>query len=171
MLRHLYRDHLVYAGALVKRLAEAATPFPRFDLEAVIDGETHRYESIIDVIMKNTHIYGGEWVLAPDGAADDGKIEMLPVAGVRDFTSKLITTWRHSPFNEADLEKIGLEHSRPISGSRFDLTILEPGAAEPPYSQIDGEEFAPGERFRVEVLPRVLRLIVPASHKQGRAGS
>lgn len=161
LLRHVYRDHLVYAGALFKRLAEAALPYPRFDLEVVVDGETHYYESVIDVIIKNTHIYGGEWILAPDGSADDGKLDMLPIAGVRDFTSKMISTLRHLPISEADLEKLGLEHSKPVSGAHFELTVLEPGAGEPPPCQIDGEEFVSGERFRVEALHRVLRLIVP----------
>jgi diacylglycerol kinase family enzyme len=38
---------------------------------------------------------------------------------------------------------------------------MQPGADKEPAAQIDGEEFPAGDRFRIEVLPRVLRLLVP----------
>jgi diacylglycerol kinase family enzyme len=38
---------------------------------------------------------------------------------------------------------------------------MQPGVEQPPAVQIDGEEFPRGDRFRIEVLPRILRIIVP----------
>lgn len=162
LVRQIYRDQLVYAGAMVKRLLGSVVDrFARFDLEARVDGVVHEYTGLIDVILKNTHVFGGEWVLAPDGQADDGLFEMVPVASVRDFTSKMLATFRHSPVNEQDLEKLGIHHSKPVPGSTFELTIHQPGAPEPPACQIDGEEFAAADRIRVDVLQRCLHIIVP----------
>jgi len=161
VVRQIYSDYLVYAKAMVQHLLGQALPGRRFDMEVVIDGETHRYQSLMDVIFKNTHVFGGEWVLSPDAEADDGQFEMVPVAGVKDFTSKLLATLRHSPIDEDDLRKLGIEHSTPVRGSSFDVTLLQPGAPEPLPAQIDGEEFPPVDRFRISVLARVLRLIVP----------
>ena len=161
LVRELYRDHLVYAGALVKQLLGSYASQVKFDLEAVIDGRVHRYKSLLDVIIKNTSVYGGEWILAPDSEPDDGLLEMIPIAGRRDLTSKLLATLRHSPVNEDDLRKLGIEHSRPERGAHFELTVLQPGVSEPPSAQIDGEEFAAGDRFRITVLPRALPVIVP----------
>jgi hypothetical protein len=33
-----------------------------------------------------------------------------------------------------------------------------------PAAQIDGEEIPAGDRYRIEVVPRALRLIVPREH-------
>ena len=163
VVRELYRDHLVYAGALVKQLVGTYVKQVKFDLEVAIDGQMHQYKSLLDVIIKNTRVYGGEWVLAPDSEPDDGLFEMIPIAGRRDLTSKLLATLRHSPVDEDDLRELGIEHSSPVKGARFDLTVLQPGALEPPSAQIDGEEFVPGDRFRVTVLKRALPVIVPRS--------
>jgi diacylglycerol kinase family enzyme len=161
LVRSFYRDQMVYAGALLRALARSAAGRATFDLEAEVDGATHYYQSVIDVIVKNTRIYGGEWVLAPDGAADDGLFEMVPVCGLAELTSRAVSTLRGSPIGEYELAQLGIAPSRPVPGRRFLLTVMQPGAAAGPAAQIDGEEFPAGDRFRVECLPRVLRLVVP----------
>jgi diacylglycerol kinase family enzyme len=160
LVRALYRDQLVYAGAMMRHLVKAVLPNAKFSLEAVVDGETHRFEGLIDVIIKNTHVFGGEWVLAPDAEVDDGLFEMIPVAGTREFTSKMLATFRHSPIDEANLESIGIDYAKPIPGSEFVLTILHPGE-DAPAVQIDGEEFPAGDKLRIDVLRRALCIIVP----------
>jgi diacylglycerol kinase family enzyme len=161
LVRSFYRDHLVYAGALLKKLARSATGRATFELEAEVDGETYHYPSVIDVIIKNTRIYGGEWVLAPDGLADDGLFEMVPVCGLGELTSRAISTLRGSPIGAYELAQLGIEPARPVPGRSFVLTVMQPGADQQPAAQIDGEEFPAGDRFRIQVLPRILRLLVP----------
>jgi len=160
LVRSFYRDHLVYAGAMVQHLLKSMLPNTKFALDAVVDGESTHYEGLIDVIIKNTHVFGGEWVLAPDAEVDDGLFEMIPVKSQREFTSKMLATFRHSPIGEADLETIGIEHSKPVPGSKFVLTVLHPGEQSPAV-QIDGEEFPPGDKFQFDVLRRALCIIVP----------
>jgi diacylglycerol kinase family enzyme len=161
LVRSFYRDHLVYAGALLKKLARSAAGRATFDLEAEVDGERVQFHSVIDVIVKNTRIYGGEWVLAPDGLADDGLFEMVTVCGLGELTSRAISTLRGSPIGEYELAQLGIHPARPVPGRTFVLTAMQPGAESPPAAQIDGEEFPAGDRFRIQVLARVLRLIVP----------
>ncbi len=161
LVRQIYSNYVVYAKAMVQHLLGQALPGSKFDLEVVVDGTPRRYESLMDVIFKNTHVFGGEWVLAPGAEVHDGVFEMVPVAGVMDFTSKLLATFRHSPIDEDDLRKLGIVAAEPVRGTSFDITILQPGADQPPPVQIDGEEYPPGDRFRISVLQRVLRIIVP----------
>ncbi len=161
LVRSFYRNQLVYAGALLKKLARSAAGRATFDLEAEVDGETLYFKSVLDVIIKNTRIYGGEWVLAPDGTADDGLFEMVPVCGLGDLTSRALSGLRGSPIGDYELAQLGIHNARPVPGKSFLLTVMQPGAAEPPAAQIDGEEFPSGDRFRIEVLPCVLRLVVP----------
>ena len=163
LVRAFYRDQLVYAGALLKRLARVPTGRTTFRLEAEIDGEPARvYDDVIDVIVKNTLIYGGEWVLAPGGAADDGLFEMVPVCGLADFGSKMVSAKVGSPIGEYELHQLGIHPSRPVPGRSFVLTVHQPGADAPPAAQVDGEELPAGDRFRIDVLARILRLMVPA---------
>jgi diacylglycerol kinase family enzyme len=156
----LYRDHLVYAGAMARRLLETYVSDTKFDLEATIDGSTYYFENLFDCIVKNTRIFGGEWVLDPETAHDDGLFELVPIRGRVDFTTKLVANLRHLPLEEI-LRTLGIEHSDPIPGARFTLNIVSPGADRWPSAQIDGEELLGGERYRIDVLPRGLCLVVP----------
>lgn len=157
-IRAIYRDRLVYAGALMKKLAQRAG----FHLEAVVDGQVFTYEAVLDVIVKNTAVYGGEWVLAPAATADDGLLEMVPVVGLGDLTSKMVSGLRlGSPIGEYELAQLGIQSTRPVPGREFTLTAFQPGVLEPPAAQVDGEEIPSGERFRIVTLPRLLRMVVP----------
>lgn len=159
----IYRDQLVYIGAVVQRFAESYVVDIKFDLDAVIDGTVHNLPGLIDVIVKNTHIFGGEWIFEPQSESDDGRFELVPVAGRRDLTAKLIASLRHSPIGNAELEMLGIRSAPAIAGTRMELTVRSESGALP-AAQIDGEEIPAGDRYVVEVATRALRLIVPREH-------
>jgi diacylglycerol kinase family enzyme len=159
----IYRDQLVYAGAMFRRLVESYVVDIKFDLDAVIDGVVHPFQSLLDVILKNTKIFGGEWIFDPATESDDGKFELVPITGRRDFGAKLLGTLRGSPVGIDDLSALGFEHAAPLAGSKFELAVRTHGG-QLPAAQIDGEELPAGDRYYVEVIPRALRLIVPREH-------
>ena len=159
----IYRDQLVYIGAVVQRFLESYVVDVKFDLDAVIDGVVHHYEHLLDLIVKNTKIFGGEWIFDAQAEADDGRFEMVPVTGRRDFTTKLLATLRANPLGLDDLEKLGIEHAPAVAGARLSLAVKGEGGALP-AAQIDGEEIPAGDRYDIEVLPRALRLVVPRDH-------
>ena len=74
----------------MQRLAESYVVDIKFDLDAVIDGTVRHWPSLLDVIVKNTKIFGGEWIFDSQSESDDGRFELVPVAGRRDFTAKLL---------------------------------------------------------------------------------
>ena len=53
IVRSVYRDHLVYAGAMLKHMVKSYTHDMNFELVVTADGKKHRYSDIIDVIVKN----------------------------------------------------------------------------------------------------------------------
>jgi diacylglycerol kinase family enzyme len=159
----IYRDQMVYAGAILRRFVESYVVDVKFDLDVVIDGKVHTFEHLLDVILKNTKIFGGEWIFDPATESDDGVFELVPITGRRDFGTKLIGTLRGSPVGVDDLASLGFEHAAPVTGARFELTVRTNGGPLP-AAQIDGEEVPAGDRYRVEVVPRALRLIVPREH-------
>jgi diacylglycerol kinase family enzyme len=163
LLGMIYRDQVVYAGALARRLLETYVADVKFDLEVDVDGHRYNFENLFDVILKNTRVFGGEWVLDPDAAPHDGRFELVPVRGRIDFGTKLVANLRHLPLDEV-LGMVGIEHSEPIGGSRFTMTVVSPGADRFPAAQIDGEELLAGDRYRIDVLPRCLNLVVKTAH-------
>ena len=163
----LYRDQLVYAGALMQRFLESYVVDVKYDLDAVIDGKVVHFESLLDVIVKNTRIFGGEWVLDPSCDHDDGLFELVPITGRRDFTTKALTTLRFSPVSEDDLRNLGFERAEAVQGAKFQLNV-RPKEGGVPKAQADGEEIPEGDRYEIEVMPRWLRVVVPREEVSGQ---
>jgi diacylglycerol kinase family enzyme len=159
----LYRDQLVYVGAVARRFVESYVVDIKFDLDAVIDGTVHPLPGLIDVIVKNTRIFGGEWIFDPNAESDDGRFELVPITGRRDFTTRLLANFKDSPVGLDDLERIGLAHAPAIAGTKLELTVRAEGGMLP-AAQIDGEEIPAGDRYFIDVVRRALRLIVPREH-------
>jgi diacylglycerol kinase family enzyme len=173
LLRELYRDQAVYAGAALKQyLASFAEP-TKFDAEVLCDGEVaYAYGGLTDLVIQATPIYGGEWVLAPEGEPDDGRFEVVPVQGRRDWVSRIIRDLAVLPLGQHHLERIGVTHCEGFSGSRFEIRLSRP-RRQLICSQIDGEQWLLGDRFRIEVLAGLLPLITPADWSppwKGKAG-
>ena len=159
----IYRDQLVYIGAVAQRFFESYVVDTKFDLDAVIDGTVHHFPSLLDVIVKNTRIFGGEWIFDANAEADDGKVELVPIIGRRDFFGKLLGAMRHVPVGMDDLERLGVEHAPAIAGHHMELTVRTEGGIYP-AAQVDGEEIPAGDRYVVKVEARALRLVVPRDH-------
>ncbi len=160
-LKEVYRDHAVYAGALLKTFLESYIVDDKFMVVAMLDGVRHELDGITDLVVKNTRIYGGAWVLDKTSEPDDGAFELVPFRGKRDWTSKAIVDLEGNPLTEELLNELGVEHSKPLRASVMELEFHEPPGGAPLAAQLDGEEWPAHGSVRVEVLPRAIRLIVP----------
>jgi len=161
VLREVYRDQLVYAGALVKTFLESYVVSDKFTARIEVDGTPVELTRLTDLVVKNTRIYAGAWILDRASRHDDGLFEVVPFRGRRDWISKALSEHELSPLGADLLGMLGVEHSRPFRAARLSLRFEVPDGGEPLAAQIDGEEFVATPRAEVEVLPRALRLIVP----------
>ena len=157
-LKPLYRDHMVYVGALARVFFESYVIDDKFVAE--IDG-VGALEGLTDLIVKNTRIYGGAWVLDRASKHDDGLFEIVPFRGKRDWTSKAIVDLEGNPITEELLNAIGVEHSKPFRASKIVMRLVPPAGGAPLAAQIDGEEFPATVNVTIDVVPRALRLVVP----------
>ena len=94
-----------------------------------------------DLIVKNTRVYAGAWVLDRTSRHDDGAFELVPFRGKRDWASKAIVDLDGNPVTEEILNQVGIEHSHPYRASRIELTFDTPKASAPLAAQLDGEEW------------------------------
>lgn len=160
-LKEIYRDQAVYAGAFLKTFLESYVIDDKFQVVANLDGQRLELEGLTDLIVKNTRVYAGAWVLDETARHDDGIFELVPFVGKLDWTSKAIRDLEVVPLNEEMLEELGLEHSKTLRASVMDLEFFMPPDGAPLATQLDGEEWPAHPRVRIEVAARALRLIVP----------
>jgi diacylglycerol kinase family enzyme len=161
VLRDVYRDHMVYAGALLRVFLESYVVSDKFSARVVADGVVHDLEGLTDLVVKGTRIYGGAWVCDRESRHDDGRFEIVPFRGKRDWTSKAIVDLDGNLLSEEALNAVGVEHSRPFTAATLELVFGTYAGASAFHAQIDGEEYPATERVHIEVAQRVLRLIVP----------
>jgi diacylglycerol kinase family enzyme len=161
LVRDLYRDEAVYAGAILNRYVASWLEPTKFDADVVVDGRPARLTGLTDLIVNATAIYAGSWVLVPEGEPDDGRFELVPIAGRRDWFVKAVHDLAAAPLLREQLDALGITTSGWLSGARFELALDRPG--RPALAcQVDGEEWVAGARFAVEVRPRALPLITRA---------
>ena len=161
-IKEIYRDHAVYAGAFLKTFLESYVVDDKLHAVAVLDGERTELDGLTDLVVKNTRVYAGAWVLDPTAHHDDGAFELVPFRGKRDWASKAIVDLDGNPLTEAMLNEIGVEHSRPMRASCMEIELTAPEGGAPLAAQIDGEEWPAHAKVRIDVDTRALRLIVPA---------
>ena len=158
----VYRDQLVYAGALLRTFLESYVVDDKFNAIVQADGVRHELRGVTDLVIKGTRVYGGAWVFDPASRHDDGLFEIVPFCGKRDWLSKAIVDLDGNPLTEERLNAVGIEHSKSFRAAHIEIAFDAPADGAPLASQIDGEQFPATPEVRVDVLPRALRLIVPA---------
>ncbi len=162
-LKALYRDQVVYAGAFLKTFLESYVIDDKFRVVATLDGQRMELEGLTDLIVKNTRVYAGAWVLDETSRHDDGIFELVPFVGKLDWTSKAIRDLKAVPLNEGVLEDLGIEHSKTLRASTMELEFFLPEDGAALATQLDGEEWPAHRRIHIEVVQRGIRLIVPAT--------
>lgn len=160
LLREIYRDHLVYAGAFVKTFLDSYIESDKFTATGHIDGVPFELNGLTDLVVNATRVFAGSWALDARSRHDDGLFELVPFVGKRDWISKAIVALDGNPMREEDLNEIGIEHSKNLQGAHFELELIPEGGI-PVHAQMDGEEYPSARRYRITVQPRALRLIVP----------
>jgi diacylglycerol kinase family enzyme len=160
VLRDIYRDQLVYAGAFLRTFLESYVASDKFDAAIEADGVRHELKGLTDLIVKGTRIYAGAWVFDRTSAHDDGLFEVVPFVGKRDWASKAIVSLDGNPLSEEVLATVGVEHSRGFRAAKLSIAFTLPKDV-PHAAQIDGEEWVASERVAIDVEKQAIRLIVP----------
>lgn len=161
ILRELYRDQAVYAGAVVSETMRSAVEPIAFTAEIVADGVKHVFDGVTDLVVNNTPVFGGEWVPVRDASATDGLLDLVVLRGRIDMIAKLVFDHKELSRWIGGSEDLGLEIGQALRARSYDITLYQPRGGDIPC-QIDGEEWGEGTHFRVEAWPGRLPLIVRA---------
>lgn len=160
----LYRDELVYAGALLRTLVSSRSTDIDFVVEVVADGT--RYEArLTELLIRGTRVYAGGWVVDPSARHDDGLFEVFRFPTPRDWLLRATLGLSVGPLSRAGLVAPAAPPGT-VRASRIDVHFRLPEGVAPPPCQLDGEEFPRKARASIEVVARALRLIVPDAARE-----
>lgn len=165
VLRELYRDYAVYGGALLDTWLRSFVEPVKMDAELVADDKTVTWPALLDLVVKNTAVYGGAWVLARDSAPDDGQMEVVPFVGRRDLLARIVhdlmVVQRPAAESlEEGIEALGIMRQQTLHTSRLEIVLRRPERPEV-AAQLDGELWCEGRHFRVHVLKQALDVVTP----------
>ncbi len=165
ILRELYRDKFVYAGAVLQAFLASYIEEQDFDCDVETpDGAggvaRARLTSITDLVVKNTRYYAGAWVFDETASPEDGLMELIPLRGRNELVARAVLAHEQTPIFAEDARDAGLTLTGILRAPWFNLTFLEHGARV--EAQLDGEEHPAGTGWRVEVVKHAIQLIVPA---------
>lgn len=162
LLRELYRDQLVYAGALLRAFMASYIEEQKFEVEVTTPTGHLFLDGLTDLVIKNTRVYAGAWVLDPTSSPEDGEMELVPFRGRDEWIARAIVTLDGTPLPLHQLESL-----RPMSPMTrapwFHLRIHDRPMGQPVESQLDGEELIVAASWKIEVVRHAIRLIVPGN--------
>lgn len=158
ILRELYRDKFVYAGAVLQAFLASYVENQDFVCEVrTPNGVTH-LSGISDLIIKNTRYYAGAWVFDESASPEDGMMELVPLRGRNELIARALLAHEQVPLFAEELPE-GFQLSEILRAPWFELTF--PSTDPVVEVQVDGEEHPPSVAWRVEVVRHAIQLIVP----------
>lgn len=166
LLRELWRDQLVYAGAAVRAFAATYVEERKFEADITLaDGKTLLFTNISDLIVKNTRFYAGGWIFDPTCSPEDGEMELVAFAGRTEWISRMVVNFDGLPIPQAEMEEAQqmglLRLSQVHRSSAFRIRILDRAGAPRIDTQLDGEEWVSADIFEISVKKHAIQLIIP----------
>lgn len=152
LLRRLIRGNLLYTWCAGARLWRQHLIEAQID----VDGKPWYSGRIVNLVINNTRVYAGVFVLCPDAFANDGLLEVVAIAGHTDYLTKYLLSFRSHPRQIQTLPERFRRESAVKQGKRIEVRLSGPEPA-----QFDGEELPACVRFEVEVAPWALHIKIP----------
>lgn len=167
LVRDLYRDQLVYAGAVLRDLLAGYVEEHVFEAEVTTPEGVVFLTGLTDLVLKNTRYYAGAWVFDPTCSPEDGEMELVPLRGRQELVSRLVRQFDALPLHDLPQSFDPLLPLSPITrATSFHVRILDRPLSAPVEAQIDGEEARPAASYRIEVVKHALTLVVPEPGSQ-----
>ena len=153
ILRNLIRGKLLYTLSFGPRLLNHNPVHA--DIE--IDGASWYSGPVVNLVIKNTRIYAGEFDFCPTTYSNDGLLDVVAFTGHVDYLTSYFLALRSNPQAVRKWVMKMKKESTHILARRIAIRIDPPEAA-----QLDGEEIPAAASYEVEVVPGALHIKTPA---------
>lgn len=153
LLRRLIKGNILYTWCFGLRFWK----HDPIEASVLVDGKEWYHGPLVNLIVNNTRIYGGVFVICPDSFANDGLLEVVVFAGHYDYLARYLLSFRTNPREIQKMaENLGSVSSS-VQGKSIKITLSRSEAV-----QCDGEMLSSGDKFEIEVIPRAIQIKVPA---------
>ncbi len=151
-LRRLIRGNLLYSWSVGRRFLRHRV----LQAEIHVDGKQWYTGPLFNLVINNTRVYAGEFVLCPDAYANDGLLELIVFAGQTDYLGKYLTSFRSNPHRVQEMMRRLADKAANTQGRLFEIKLSSSELA-----QADGEELPPSDTFKIKVIPQAITLRLP----------
>ena len=162
-LGSIARDKVLYGVALLRALASSRADGAHFAASISVDGAPPEERRLAELLIRGTRVYAGGWVVDPTARDDDGAFEVFSFPTRAGWIARAAAGLTLGPLVLSGLvAPPAPPGTQRASFVEVDLHVSPGGAL--PACQLDGEEMPACARASIEVVPRALRVIVPAAH-------
>ena len=152
LLRRLIKGNILYTYCMGLRFWN----HDPIEAEIIVDGKKWYNGPVLNLIINNTRIYGGEFVICPDSFANDGLLEVVVFAGHYDYLARYLLALRNNPREIHKMaEKLG-KVSSCTQGRHIMVSLSRREAV-----QYDGEMLTSSDKFDISVSSRAIQIKIP----------
>lgn len=159
LIRDIYRDLLVYAGAVTRALLASYVEDQRFAATVTTEDGPVQFDDLIDLVVNNTRVYARVWVLDDRSRHDDGRMEVVPIQGRDEWLARAIIDLDGNPMREWWAEVI--PSTRPPSARDIEIVLAPRPDGAPIDVQVDGEIAPEMQRALIQVRAGALQVRAP----------
>ncbi len=152
LARRCLRGYPLYALCAGQRLWRQRP----FAARIAVDGAPWYDGSLFNLVINNTRVYGGEFVVCPDAYASDGLLDVAVFSGPSDYLARYLLALRAHP---SGVRRLAERLRRSVAVARGAHIAVRLSQPEP--LQCDGEELPGRDAVDVSVVPGALRLKIP----------
>lgn len=134
---------------LISALKEIIVKIPLFEIR-IEGGETNLKQKVITLAVNNGPSYGAIFKIAPAAVIDDGKFDICAIESVGRIRA-LLDIYKVIQGTHINLPEVKM----------FKASSLIISAPEPLPYEMDGEVLEPQKEYRISVLPKLLKILVP----------
>lgn len=153
VLRSIVKGTFLYAMSLSPLLLKHKP----VDARITVDGEEMYSGSIMNLLVKNTRIYGGGFDFCSNTYSNDGLLDVVLFTGHRDYLTGYLFAMRQNPQKVRSMATRINRGVRHVQGKNISIHLARSESA-----QIDGEEVPPSDAFEIAVAPAAIHIKTPA---------
>ncbi len=143
-----------YALYLLAAAKTGVAP-PTWQAEVTVDGAPWYRGPLVNLVVNNTAVHGGEFEVTPGARWDDGQLDLALFRSLPEYLWWYVHGWRHQPAWIKERAR-ARDIVPPVPCRQIAVTLDRPAPV-----QTDGEGAGAAARCEITVAPRALRLRLP----------
>ncbi|NLB55897.1 MAG: hypothetical protein GX811_09065 [Lentisphaerae bacterium] len=150
--RWLVKGYFLYALAVLPRFLEQK----KIQAQITVDDDLWYSGPLVNLIVNNTRVYGGNFVFCPETYASDGLLDIVVFTDRMDYLLKCLLALRTNPTRVRAMYEDIAATVRHVQGKKIKIQLSEPETV-----QVDGEILEANDTINISVVPDAVHVKTP----------